>query len=156
MSVEARMARLFLLSLSYTASIVAVISIGAESTPGADQQPRAVPQQYVGSWVCQSTRPGYNLLLPSSDPSQPLTNKATTAATVIVQKLSLKGDGTYEADSGSGHYAYDPAAKSITWLNGPHRGALTKTEVGTRTDGAPRIGFVLNQRYYGCFQPKRP
>ncbi|HKE83668.1 MAG TPA: hypothetical protein VKB50_07940 [Vicinamibacterales bacterium] len=150
------MTRLLLLSFPYLASIAA-IPIGAESTPAAGQQPRAVPQQYVGSWVCQTTRPGYNLLLPSSDPSQPLTNKATTAATVVVQKLALKGDGTYEADSGSGHYAYDPAAKSITWLDGPHRGALTKTEVGTRrSDGAPSISFVLKQSYYGCFQPKRP
>lgn len=149
------MTRLLLVPIAYVASIGVALPAIAESAPGG-QQSRGVPQQYVGSWVCQTTRPGYNLLLPSSDPSQPLTNKATTAATVVVQKLSLKADGTYDADSGSGHYAYDPSAKTISWLDGPHRGLLTKTEVGTRTDGAPRIGFVLNQRYYGCFQPKRP
>jgi hypothetical protein len=77
----------------------------------------------------------------------------TTPSTVAVLKLTLRADGTYVAADGSGRFALDGAAKTITWLDGPYRGALTKTQVGRRDNGAPKLGFVKDKRYYGCFKP---
>ena len=135
--------------------IAAGLSGVAEVRTTAQQRGlRSAPGPYIGDWVCQSVRPGYNLLLPSSDPSQPLTNKATTPATVTIQKFSLNSDGTYETAKGAGRYAFDPATSRITWLDGPHKDTLSKTEIGKRADGASRISFTLNERYYGCYQPK--
>jgi hypothetical protein len=45
--------------------------------PALDAQ-TGVPGRYAGNWVCQTVMPGYNILLPGADPSQPLTNKSTT------------------------------------------------------------------------------
>jgi hypothetical protein len=92
--------------------------------------------------------------MPSSDPSQPLTNRATTPATAIIQKFSLNPDGTYETAKGPGHYHLDTATNRVIWLDGPHKDTLSKTEAGKRPDGASKISFTLNGRYYGCYQPK--
>lgn len=140
-------------------AMVVGIAAGLSAVTGARttaQQPgsQSAPGRYIGNWVCQSVRPGYNLLLPSSDPSQPLTNKATTPATAIIQKFSLNPDGTYETAKGVGRYRFDPATDRIVWLDGPHKGTLSKTEAGKRPDGASKISFTLNERYYGCYQPK--
>jgi hypothetical protein len=115
---------------------------------------RSVPEPYVGNWVCQSIRPGYNLVLPSSDPSQPQTNRATTASTVVVQKFSLRADGTYQTANAAGHYSFDPATHTILWLDGPQKDTFTQTQLGKRDDGESKISLTLNRRYYGCFKPK--
>ena len=109
---------------------------------------RSVPEQYVGSWVCQTLMPGYNLLLPNS------TSMVTTPSTVIVQKFSLRADGTYKTANVTGHYSFDRATNAITWLDGPHKEALTRTRLGKRKNGASTVDFVLNRRYYGCFKAK--
>jgi hypothetical protein len=133
--------------LAASLAVIANMAVGAQGTT------RGVPEPFVGDWVCQTATPGYNLLLPSSDPSQPLTNKATTPPMVVVQKFSLRADGTYETPNAVGHYSFDPAKSTLAWLDGPHK-AVTKTELGKRDDGAPKMGFVANGRYYGCFKPK--
>lgn len=82
------------------------------------------------------------------------TNRMSTPSTVVVLNFSLRADGTYEASNTKGHYAFDPATRAIIWLDGPHQKAITKTQIGSRENGAAKIGFVLNKRYYGCFMPK--
>ncbi len=72
----------------------------------------------------------------------------------MVHKFTLRADGTYEASNTKGTYSFDPSTKTVTWVDGPHHGALTKTKLGQRAKGAPTIGFVMNKRYYGCFMPK--
>jgi len=134
----------------FCASFGVIASIAS----GAQETRRSVPEPFVGSWVCQTVTPGYNLLLPSSDPSQPLTNKATTPSTVIVQKFSLRTDGTYETPHASGRYSFDSAKNALAWLDGPLKETATQTQLGKRDDGAPKISFVQNRRYYGCFKPK--
>jgi hypothetical protein len=114
-----------------------------------------VEAEYTGDWVCQAIRPGYNIRPPSADASQPLTNHMTTPSTVVVLKLTLRTDGTYVATDGRGRFALDPAAKTIAWLDGPYRDALRKTQLGRRDNGAPKLGFVKDKRYYGCFKPER-
>ena len=134
------------------ASIVfAAVLIGLATSVPAQT---AVPARYAGDWVCQTAMPGYNILLPSADPSQPLTNKATTPPTVAVLKFSLRTDGTYQTATAKGHYSFDSKTKAVTWLDGPHESTFTKTELGDRANGAPSMGLVLNGRYYGCFMPK--
>jgi len=123
---------------------------GVEAVAGTTSTGEA---QYTGDWVCQTFTPGYNIRPPSADASQPLTNHMTTPSTVAVLKLSLRTDGTYEAADAKGRYALDPVAKTITWLDGPYRQALTKTQVGRRDNGAPTLAFVKDKRYYGCFKP---
>jgi hypothetical protein len=113
-----------------------------------------VPDRYQGRWVCQTARPGYNLVPPHADPSRPASSTLITPPTVAVHTFTLRADGTYEASNVKGTYAFDPATTTVRWLGGPHQGALTKTELGQRENGAPKIGFVLNRRYYGCFLPK--
>ena len=125
----------------------AVISAGA-----VDRIP--VPAEYAADWICQTFTPGYNIRLPSSDPSQPLTGNATTPSTVAILKFSLKADGTYETPAEKGHYSYEATTKTITWLDGPHEKTLTKTELSHRSNGAPSIGLLRNNRYYGCFVSK--
>lgn len=111
--------------------------------------------EYTGDWICQALRPGYNIRPPSADASQPLTNQMVTPSTVVVLKLTLRTDGTYMAADGGGRFALDPAARSIAWLDGPYRDALSKTQLGRRNNGAPTLGFVKDKRYYGCFKPER-
>ena len=114
-----------------------------------------VVEEYTGDWVCQALRPGYNIRPPSADPSQPLTNHMTTPSTVDVLKLTLRTDGTYVAAGGGGRFVLNPAAKTVTWLDGPYRDALTKTQLRRRDNGTPALGFVKDKRYYGCFKPER-
>lgn len=118
------------------------------------QEPKGVPEPYAGKWICQTSMPGYNILLPSADPSQPQTNKTTTPPTVMLLKFSLKADGSYESADGKGHYSYNDTTKSITWLDGPHEKKMTKTQLSKRDNNAVKIGLVFNRRYYGCFMPK--
>ena len=72
----------------------------------------------------------------------------------MIMEFVLKADGTYEASNTKGHYSFDSATNAITWLDGPHQKSVTKTQIGKRENGAPKMGFVLNKRYYGCFMPK--
>jgi hypothetical protein len=102
----------------------------------------------------QTFQPGYNMTRPHADPSQPHTDRMTTPSTVAALKFSLRSDGTYEASNARGHYVFDPATKAITWLDGPHQKAMTKTQIGKRDNGAPKLGFVMNKRYYGRFLSK--
>jgi hypothetical protein len=90
----------------------------------------------------------------AADPSRPLTNKTTTPSTVVILKFSLSADGTYKTAAGRGHYTFDARTKALTWLDGPHEKRVTKTELGERENGAPKMGFTLNKRPYGCFMPK--
>lgn len=69
-------------------------------------------------------------------------------------KFVLMADGTYEASNTKGHYSFDSATNAITWLDGPHQKVITKTQIGKRENGAPKIGFVLIDRYYRCFMPR--
>jgi hypothetical protein len=112
---------------------------------------RSLPEQYVGSWICRSVRPGYSLTLPN--PNQPMANR-TNPARMVEQRFSLLADRTYETPNATGHYSYDAAANTIRWLDGPHKETFTKTELKTRTDGAPSMSYVLDGRYYGCSKPK--
>src|SRR5215510_13175546 len=144
-----------------TRLILAALIVAFHTMPAVEAQRRSqgdetkkVPGQYTGNWVCQTSLPGYNILLPSADPSQPMTNKSTTPPTVNVVKFSLKADGTYETATAKGRYSFDSATKAVTWLDGPHKETFTKTQLSNRKDGAPSIGFVLNKRYYGCLMPK--
>jgi hypothetical protein len=148
------MVRHFFMLVSFVA-MVSIAPVVEAQNKGTENQPaKGVPEQYAGNWVCQTYQPGYNLTRPHGDPSQPYTDKFSTSSTVAVLKFSLKSDGTYEASNSGGHYSFDSATKAITWLDGPHQNAITKTEIGNRENGAPKIGFVLNKRYYGCFMPK--
>jgi hypothetical protein len=131
---------------------LAVPSRGAAPAAGKTS---AVEAEYTGDWVCQTFMPGYNIRPPSADASQPLTNHMTTPSTVVVLKLTLRTDGTYVTADGRGRYALDQAARTVTWLDGPHREALMKTQLGRRDNGAPTLGFVKDKRYYGCFKPER-
>lgn len=124
------------------------------SIPAVASAQQGVPEQYAGNWVCQTFQPGYNVLPPNADLSQPMTSKLTTPSSVAVLKFSIRTDGTYEAPNTRGHYAFDPETKAITWLDGLHHQSFTKTQVGKRENGAPKMGFVLNKRYYGCFLSK--
>jgi hypothetical protein len=117
--------------------------------------PKGVPGEYVGRWVCQSVAPGYNIRPPNADLSQPMTDKMTTPSTVVVIKFSLRADGSYQAPNAKGHYSFDPATKAITWLDGLHQKTFTKTQIGERPNGAPKIGFTMLKRYWGCFMPAR-
>jgi hypothetical protein len=125
------------------------------AVPAQGAGPGAGTTEYTGDWVCQALRPGYNVRPPNADASQPLTNNMTTPSTVTVLKLTLRTDRTYVAADGGGRFALDPATKTITWLDGPYRDALTKTQLGRRDNGAPTLGFVKDKRYYGCFKPEQ-
>ena len=126
-----------------------------QTSSAKNKEPKGVPEQYVGKWVCQSVAPGYNIRPPHADPSQPATDKMTTPSGVAVIKFSLKADGTYEAPNAKGHYSFDGETKAITWLDGQHQKTFTKTQIGKRSNGAPKIGFVMLKRYWGCFMPER-
>jgi len=145
--------RLFLVALFALFGISPVAN--AQSSQTKNAVPKGVPEQYAGRWVCQSVAPGYNIRPPYADLSQPATDKMTTPSTVTVVKFSLKADGSYEAPNAKGHYSFDPATKSITWLDGLHQKTFTKTQIGKRPNGAPKIGFTMLKRYWGCFMPAR-
>jgi hypothetical protein len=148
------MVRRFFILVLFGAVVSIAPVVKAQKGSAENQRAKGVPEQYAGNWVCQTYMPGYNILLPNADMSQPQTNKTTTPSTVAVLKLSLRTDGVYEASNAKGHYSFDPATKAITWLDGPHQKSVTKTQIGKRENGAPKMGFVLNKRYYGCFLSK--
>ena len=143
--------RLFLRSL-FGAAIAVALTVQLDHTQARGTA--GVPDRYEGSWVCQTAQPGYNIVPPHADPSRPATSTLTTPPTVVIHKFTLRADGTYEASNGKGTYTFDPSTKTVTWVDGPHHGAVTKTELAQRAQGAPSIGFVMNKRYYGCFMPK--
>jgi len=148
------MVRRFFILVLFGAVVSSAPVVRAQKRSSENQRAKGVPEQYAGNWVCQTYMPGYNILLPNADMSQPQTNKTSTPSTVAVLKFSLKTDGVYEASNAKGHYSFDPATKAITWLDGPHQKSITKTQIGKRDNGAPKMGFVLNKRYYGCFMSK--
>jgi len=148
------MVRRFFILVLFGAVVSIAPVVKAQKGSAENQRAKGVPEQYAGNWVCQTYMPGYNILLPNADMSQPQTNKTTTPSTVAVLKLSLRTDGVYEAPNAKGHYSFDPATKAITWLDGPHQKSITKIQIGKRENGAPKMGFVLNKRYYGCFMSK--
>jgi hypothetical protein len=132
-----------------------ILPAGPSESAGPVGRASVGEREYTGDWVCQTFMPGYNIRPPHADTSQPLTNNMTTPSTVAVLKLSLRTNGTYVTAGGGGRFALDPAAKTITWLDGPYRDALKKTKLGRRDNGAPTLGFVKDKRYYGCFKPER-
>jgi hypothetical protein len=148
------MGRRFFILVLFGAVVSVAPVVNAQKGSAENQRAKGVPEQYAGNWVCQTYVPGYNILLPNADMSQPQTNKTTTPSTVAVLKFSLRTDGVYEASNAKGHYSFDPATNAITWLDGPHQKTITKTQIGKRESGAPKMGFVLNKRYYGCFMPR--
>ena len=148
------MGRRFFILVLFGAVVSVAPEVNAQKGSAENQRAKGVPEQYAGNWVCQTYVPGYNILLPNADMAQPQTSKTTTPSTVAVLKFSLRTDGVYEASNAKGHYSFDPATKAITWLDGPHQKTFTKTQIGKRENGAPKMGFVLNKRYYGCFMPK--
>jgi len=142
------MIKQFFMLVLFGAVVSTVPLVKAQKGSTDNQQAKGVPEQYAGNWVCQTFQPGYNILLPHQ------TNPTTTPSTVLVLKFSLKTDGVYEAADSKGHYSFDSATKAITWLDGPHQKAFTKTLLGKSKNGEPNMGFVFNKRYYGCFKPK--
>jgi hypothetical protein len=150
------MGRPFFMLVLFSA-VVSLVSVGQAQKGSADTLPTTgVPEHYAGNWVCQTAMAGYHLLQPHADLSQPQTNTMHTPSTVGVVKFALRTDGVYEASNAKGHYVFDSATQAITWLDGPHHKTMTKTQIGKRENGAPKMGFVLHQRYYGCFmaQPR--
>jgi hypothetical protein len=144
-----------LLLMTLFALVVIPSAANGQTSSTKSKEPKGVPAQYAGKWVCQSVAPGYNIRPPYADLSQPTTDKMTTPSGVAVIKFSLKEDGTYEATNAKGHYSFDAATKSITWLDGQHQKTFTKTQVGKRSNGDPKIGFVMLKRYWGCFKPEQ-
>jgi hypothetical protein len=126
----------------------------AQTQPEAKEPASEIPSEYLGDWVCQTSVPGYDLRPPHADTSQPLTNTMKTSPSVQILKFSLLTDGTYESGDAKGRYAFNSATKEITWLDGSHASTFSKTEIGRRDDGAPKMGLLMNKRYYGCFKPK--
>jgi hypothetical protein len=145
----------FFVSVLFGAVVSVAPVVKAQKGSAENQRAKGVPEQYAGNWVCQTFMPGYNILLPSADMSQPQTNKTTTPSTVAVLKITLRTDGVYEASNAKGHYSFDAATKAITWIDGPYQKSITKTQIGKRENGASKMGFVFNKRYYGCFMPKQ-
>jgi hypothetical protein len=136
------------------AFVVFVLSLASVQTTVA-QDAQRVPDEYVGDWVCQTFTPGYNLVPPHADLSQPLTNSVTTPATVQILKFSVRADGTYSTPNATGRYSFNQATGAVTWIDGPHRTALTQTQLGKRDNGAPKMEFVTGKRRYGCFSTQR-
>jgi hypothetical protein len=134
--------------------VVLALPFALEPIPRAHDA-TGVPGDYVGDWVCQTFTPGYNLVPPHADLSQPQTNRVTTPATVQILKFSVRADGTYSTPNATGRYSFDQATGAVTWLDGPHQSTLTQTKLGKRDNGAPKMEFVAGKRRYGCFSPQR-
>jgi hypothetical protein len=137
-----------------TKRFVALVLVTLSFTSVLLARAQGVPDEYSGDWVCQTFQPGYSIVPPNADLSQPQTNRVTTPATVQILKFSLRSDGTYSAPAATGRYEFDVATKTLTWLDGPHQSALTQTQLGRRDNGAPKMEFVSNKRRYGCFIAK--
>ena len=134
--------------------LIAFLLLTALATNADAQNPTGVPTEYAGDWICQTFMPGYSIVPPHADLSQPQTNRATTPATVTILKFSVRTDGTYVMAADTGRYAFDAATKAITWVDGPHQSALTQTQLGRRDNGAPKMEFLANKRRYGCYIAK--
>jgi hypothetical protein len=135
-------------------AFVLVLSFAFVQTTWA-RDATAVPDEYVGDWVCQTFTPGYSIVPPHADRSQPQTNRVTTPATVQILKFSVRADGTYSTPNATGRYSFDQATRAVTWIDGPHRSTLTQTQLGKRDNGAPKMEFVASKRRYGCFSTQR-
>jgi hypothetical protein len=136
------------------ACVVLVLSFAfVQTTRAQDAQP--VPDEYVGDWVCQTFTPGYNIVPPHADLSQPQTNRATTPATVQILKFSVRADGTYSTPNATGRYSFNQATGAVTWIDGPHQSTLTQTQLGKCDNGAPKMEFLSGKRRYGCFSTRR-
>jgi hypothetical protein len=114
-----------------------------------------LPEEYIGDWVCQTFTPGYNILPPHADTSQPQSGRITTPATVQILKFALKTDGTYATANANGRFAFNAATNVIAWLDGPHQSQFSDAQLGQRDNGAPKLEFLANKRRYGCFNTKR-
>jgi hypothetical protein len=123
--------------------------------PSPTRAQPTVPEEYLGDWVCQTFTPGYNILPPHADTSQPQSGRITTPSTVQILKFALKTDGTYATANASGRFAFNAATKVISWLDGPHQGQFSDAQLGKRDNGAPKMEFVTNKRRYGCFNAQR-
>jgi hypothetical protein len=137
--------------------VIVVLAVVTLACLASAQEPRAVPKEYTGDWVCQTFAPGYNLLLPHADLSQPQTNTVTTPSTVRIMKFSMRSDGTYTSPAAQGHYSFDPSTRGIAWLDGPHQTTMSQTQIGRRDNGAPKMEFLFDKRRFGCYiaAPKR-
>jgi hypothetical protein len=126
------------------------IMLVTSSTPydqnrSADRMDGAgVSAEYAGKWTCQAGMPGYNLPGVSTPP------------TTIVMTFSIYTDGTYDAPNTRGHYLFHSAQKTIEWLDGLHRERFSKTELARRSNGAPSLSLIANQRRFGCFLSRTP
>jgi len=114
-----------------------------------------LPVEYIGDWVCQTFTPGYNILPPHADTSQPQSGRITTPSTVQILKFALRADGTYATANSSGHYAFNGSTNAIAWVDGPHHAAYSDAQLGRRDNGAPKMEITANKRRYGCFNAKR-
>ena len=119
------------------------------------QDAKSVPTEYVGDWVCQTFAPGYSIVPPHADLSQPQTNRITTPATVQILKFSVRADGTYSTANANGRYSFNQATGAVTWIDGPHHETMTQTQLGKRDNGAPKMEFISGKRRYGCFSTQR-
>jgi hypothetical protein len=135
-------------------AICTTTSIGVTQAQRDGEPASGIPPEYLGDWICQSVVPGYDVRPPHADSSQPLTNRLTTTPSVQILKFSLMTDGTYESADAKGRFAFDSAANAITWLDGSYASTMSKAELGRRDSGAPKMGLLLDKRYYGCFKPK--
>jgi hypothetical protein len=115
---------------------------------------QGIPSEYAGNWVCQSAAPGYNLPVPVTPGQAPSQGRMTTPPSVVIIKFRLDADGTYAAANAKGRYLFNPATKTINWLDGLHREQFSKTKVSRRSNGAPTLSLIANRRYYGCFLAK--
>jgi predicted Zn-dependent protease len=75
----------------------------------------------------------------------------STPPSTVVVSFSLSVDGIYEAPNARGHYRLQRDGKTIDWLDGLHQERFSKTELSRRSNGAPALSLIANQRYYGCF-----
>jgi hypothetical protein len=135
-------------------AVIVLVLLLAFATSALAQGTTAVPAEYAGDWICQTFMPGYSIVPPHADLSQPQTNRATTPATVNILRFSVKTDGTYVVAAAAGRYAFNAATNAITWLDGPHQNVLTQTQLGRRDNGAPKMEFLSNKRRYGCYIAK--
>ena len=128
--------------LTWIVLLVSCAASAQDRTADSVQKSTGVPAEYVGNWVCQSVIPGYNLPGLSTPPS------------AVVIKFRLNADGIYTAANAKGRYSFNPAKKTIDWLDGLHREQFSKTEVSRRSNGAPALSLIANRRYFGCFLAK--
>src|SRR5260221_6377676 len=98
--------------------------------------------------------PGYNLPTPVVTGQGPSMGRMTTPPSVVLIKFRLDADGTYAAANVKGRYSFNPAGKTIDWLDGLHHEQFSQTNVSRRSNGAPALSLIANKRYYGCYLAK--